>query len=198
MHEDDDLMLRVQSGEIDAYEELVEKYQPQLIGFFYRNIRDSQMAEDLSQDTMLRIYDQAWDYLPRGKFRGWMYRIARNLMIDSIRRQSRDALVHAHKGKKEDEDDGLARIRDEILSPEEKVHEIELAALVDGLLQEIPDEQRLTFTLHHYSQLSLPEVAEIMESTVPTTKSRLRLAREKLQEKLKERGIVAPQIDLDS
>ncbi|MEZ6047082.1 MAG: sigma-70 family RNA polymerase sigma factor [Planctomycetaceae bacterium] len=162
MHEDDELMLRIQSGEIDAYESLVQKYQPQLIGFFFRNIRDSQMAEDLSQDTMLRIYDQAWDYLPRGKFRGWMYRIARNLMIDSIRRQSRDALVHAARGKKEDEDDGLARIRDEILSPQEQVHQQELAQLVDGLLQEIPEEQRLTFTLHHYSQLSLPEVAEIM------------------------------------
>ncbi|MCA9041501.1 MAG: sigma-70 family RNA polymerase sigma factor [Planctomycetaceae bacterium] len=195
MHEDDELMLRIQSGETDAYETLVQKYQPQLIGFFFRNIRDSQMAEDLSQDTMLRIYDQSWDYLPRGKFRGWMYRIARNLMIDSIRRQSRDALVHAAKGKKEDEDDGLARIRDEILSPQDQAHQQELTLLVDNLLQEIPEGQRLTFTLHHYSQLSLPEVAEIMESTLPTTKSRLRLAREKLQEKLKERGIVSPHAD---
>jgi len=193
MHEDDDLMLRIQSGEQDAYNTLVQKYQPQLIGFFYRNLRDSQMAEDLSQDTLLRVYDQAWDYLPRGRFRGWMYRIGRNLMIDSIRRQSRDALVHAARGSKEDEDDGLARITDEILPPHDQAHHKELAELVDQLLQTIPEEQRLTFTLHHYSELTLPEVAEIMESTLPTTKSRLRLAREKLRDKLKEHGITSSQ-----
>lgn len=193
MHEDDDLMLRIQSGEQDAYNTLVQKYQPQLIGFFYRNLRDAQMAEDLSQDTLLRVYDQAWDYLPRGRFRGWMYRIGRNLMIDSIRRQSRDALVHAAKGKKEEEDDGLVRITDEILSPQDQAHHKELAELVDRLLQSIPEEQRLTFTLHHYSELTLPEVAEIMESSLPTTKSRLRLAREKLREKLKEHGISGAQ-----
>ena len=60
---------------------------------------------------------------------------------------------------------------------------------VDELLLEIPEEQRLTFTLHHYSGLSLPEVAEIMESNLPTTKSRLRLAREKLSSQLNARGV---------
>jgi RNA polymerase sigma-70 factor (ECF subfamily) len=67
--------------------------------------------------------------------------------------------------------------------------ENELAAMVDELLQELPEEQRLTFTLHHFAELSLPEVAEIMHSSTATTKSRLRLAREKLREKLSARGV---------
>ncbi len=63
---------------------------------------------------------------------------------------------------------------------------------MDEVLDEIPEEQRLTFTLHHYAGLSLPEVAEAMDTSLPTTKSRLRLAREKLQEKLLERGVADP------
>ena len=71
----------------------------------------------------------------------------------------------------------------------EQADQRELAGLVDELLQELPEEQRLTFTLHHFADLSLPEVGEILHANTATTKSRLRLAREKLQEKLATRGV---------
>ena len=63
-----------------------------------------------------------------------------------------------------------------------------MAAIVDELLKELPDDQRVTFTMHHFSGLSLPEVAVAMETPLPTCKSRLRLAREKLRQKLQERA----------
>ncbi|MCH7685817.1 MAG: sigma-70 family RNA polymerase sigma factor [Planctomycetes bacterium] len=191
MTEDDQLMIRIQSGDSRAFEELVDRYQAALIGFFYRT-HDRQASEDLTQETLLRVFNQSWDYIPLGRFRAWMYRIGRNLMIDSIRRQSHDALVKAVLGKKEDEDDALARLAGEVLPPDQKAHQRELFQLVDQLLDEVPEEQRLTFTLHHYSGLTLSEVAEVMETSLPTTKSRLRLTREKLQQKLAERGITNP------
>src|SRR5690606_27232588 len=120
-------------------------------GFFLRNTRDAGLSEDLTQETLLRVYNQSWDYLPVGRYRGWMYRIARNLMIDSIRRQSHDALIRAVKGSGPDEADALARLAAEILSPEERANHRELAALVDEQLEYIPEDQRLTFTLHHYA-----------------------------------------------
>lgn len=197
MTEDDQLMIRIQSGEACAFEELVDKYQGALHGFFYRNTRDSQLAEDLTQETLLRVYNQSWDYLPVGRFRGWMYRIGRNLMIDNVRRQSHDALIRAVKGAGKDDQDMLARVAGEFLSPEEKASQHELAALVNELLEEIPAGQRLTFTLHHFSGLTLPEVADVTETTTATAKSRLRLAREKLQQKLKRRGRHAPSVGRD-
>lgn len=190
--EDDQLMIRIQSGDAAAFEELMDEHQGPLIGFFFRNTRDRQAAEDLAQETLLRVYNQSWDYLPLGRFRAWMYRIGRNLLIDSVRRQSHDALVKAVLGKKEDEDDGLARLAGEVLPPIEKAQQRELFKIVDDLLDEIPEDQRLTFTLHHYSGLSLSEVAEVMDTSQATSKSRLRLAREKLQQKLKERGVRDP------
>jgi RNA polymerase sigma-70 factor (ECF subfamily) len=197
MTDDDQLMVQIQSGDSTAFAQLVERYQGPLWGFFFRNLRDNQLAEDLTQETLLRVYNQSWDYLPVGRFRAWMYRIGRNLLIDSVRRQSHDALVRAVTGHSTQTDEALARLAGEVLSPLEQANQRELAALVDDLLGRIPEEQRLTFTLHHYAGLSLAEVAEAMETSLPTTKSRLRLAREKLREQLLLRGIGVPE-DADS
>ncbi len=186
--DDDQLMIELQAGNSRAFEELVERYQAPLIGFFFRNTRDRQMSEDLTQETLLRVYNQAWDYLPLGRFRGWMYRIARNLMIDSIRRQSHDALIRAVQSRDED-DNALARLVGEVTSPEDRAQMRELAQTVDELLQQLPELQRTTFVMHHYAGLTLSEVADATETTTSTAKSRLRLAREKLREKLRERGV---------
>ena len=189
MTEDDQLMVGIQSGDAGAFDALVFRYQSPLIGFFVRNTRDMQLAEDLTQETLLRVYNQAWDYLPLGRFRGWMYRIARNLLIDNVRRRSNDALVKAVKANTDSEDDRMARLAGEVASPGEQARFRELASMIDELLTEIPEDQRLTFVLHHYSGLPLPEVADVMETNHRTTKSRLRLAREKLREKLERRGV---------
>lgn len=191
MVDDDELMVRIQAGESRAFEELVERHQGRLIGFFFTNSHDRQLAEDLTQETLLRVYDQSWDYLPVGRFQGWMYRIARNLLIDTVRRRSHDALIKAVQSSG-DEESALAGVAADIVSPEVAADQRELAALVDRLLQQLPEDQRLTFTLHHFVGLSLGEVAEIMETPLATCKSRLRLAREKLQQQLVDRGIADP------
>ncbi|MGE0378337.1 MAG: sigma-70 family RNA polymerase sigma factor [Planctomycetaceae bacterium] len=182
-------MIRLQNGEIPAFESLVDRYQSPLIGFFVRNTHDRHLAEDLAQETLLKVFDQSWNYLPRGRFRGWMYRIARNLMIDHHRRQSHDALIRTITGRCDDEADALARLAGEVLSPVQQAGDRELAQAIDDSLAEIPEEQRVTFTLHHYAGLPLGEVAEITDTSLSTCKSRLRLAREKLSQCLKRKGV---------
>jgi RNA polymerase sigma-70 factor (ECF subfamily) len=192
MTDDDKLMVRVQEGDSAAFDELVARYQGPLLGFFFRNIRDRQLSEDFAQETLLRVYNQAWDYLPTGRFRGWIYRIAHNLMIDNIRRQSHDALVHAYTGSHDGGIEAVHRIAAQLVPPEEIADQRELARIVDDLLKELPDEQRLTFTMHYFSGLPLSEVAAAMETSLPTCKSRLRLCREKLRHKLRARGFGDP------
>ncbi len=189
MTDDDTLMVRLQEGDSAAFDELVARYQGPLLGFFYRNTRDRQLSEDFAQETLLRVYNQSWDYLPSGRFRGWIYRIARNLLVDNIRRQSHDALIHAFTGQAPDGGaDAVSRIAAQFVPPEDIAAQRELAAVVDELLKELPEEQRLTFTMHYFSGLALSEVAAAMETSLPTCKSRLRLCREKLRHKLRARG----------
>lgn len=181
---DDELMIRLQSGEASAFNHLVDRYQGLLVGFFIRNTRDVHFSEDLTQETFLKLYHQFWDYVPLGRFRGWLFRIARNLLIDNVRRRAHDALIRAVKRSSEEEQLGMARLVAELLPPERRLLTEELTTRIDERLQELPLDQRETFTLHVYSELPLAEVAQITGVPLATAKSRLRLAREKLAARL--------------
>lgn len=189
LEDDDALMLRLQGGDARAFDELYERYQSPLWGYFFRNTRDSQLAEDLAQETFLKLHARFWDYLPSGRFKGWLFRIAHNLLVDDVRRKSHDALLHASKRQAKEDDDVMQRIADDLLPPEVVVEKQEVAALIERLLDEIPADQRETFTMHHFQDLSLPDIADAMDVPLATCKSRLRLAREKLSEKLVLRGL---------
>lgn len=191
-NDDDEAMLRLQAGDEDAFRELVDRHSGPLFGFFLKNTRDRSLAEDLTQETFLRVYRQFWNYLPIGRFKGWLYRIARNLLIDDVRRRSHDCLIKAIKGQFEDDTDIISTVAGEFLPAEHDADLSELKSVVDEMLDQLPEEQRLTFTLYHFGGLSLPEVAEALDTSVPTTKSRLRLAREKMSAELIERGFVNP------
>ncbi len=189
MNEDDQLMIRLQGGDSSAFDELVDRHQSALVGFFFNNTRDIQLAEDLTQETLLRVYHQFWNYLPSGRFRGWMFRIGRNLLIDNIRKRTNDALVKAVKGNTNCSDDLMARIASDFIPPDEQVDTKEVNEQIDHLLQQLPEAQRSTILLHYYHGLTMIEIADVMECTSSTAKSRLRLARNKLQGLLKQYGL---------
>lgn len=194
MFEDDALMIRLQEGDSSALQEVVSRYEGALVGFFIRNTRDIQLSEDLAQETFLKVYQQAWDYLPLGKFRGWLFRIARNLLIDDVRRRTNDALVRAIRRPHDAEDDILQRIASELKTATDQASQREITKLVEAGLQVLPEEQREVFTLHHYGGLGLPEVAQIMDTPLATSKSRLRLAKEKLADYLRGQGVEPDEI----
>ncbi|MEQ9406402.1 MAG: sigma-70 family RNA polymerase sigma factor [Fuerstiella sp.] len=189
--DDDQRMIRLQEGDPLAFDEIVAAWQSPLYGFFFRNTRDAQRSEDLVQETLLRLYRKSWDYVPTGRFRGWLFRVARNLLIDSVRRRSNDALirrVQAVGGIDGEALDLLSLIPDDVVSAEARAAQREVTEIVRELLDQLPEEQRQTFMLHHFDSLTLSEVADAMETTLPTAKSRLRLAREKLRYNLTCRG----------
>lgn len=191
---DDDLrMIRLQDGDVLAFEELVAVWQGPLHRFFLRNTRCITLAEDLVQDTLLRLHRKSWDYLPTGRFRGWLFRIANNLLIDHARRSKRDVLLRSIRSSVDshgEERDALNSIPSGMATPLAQTADQEAAQTVMELLSQLPEVQRRTFLLHHYDSLTLPEVADAMETSLPTTKSRLRLAREKLRYLLTCRGFL--------
>ncbi|MCA9050474.1 MAG: sigma-70 family RNA polymerase sigma factor [Planctomycetaceae bacterium] len=189
--EDDQRMIRLQEGDASAFDDIVATWQGPLFRFFYRNTRDTQRAEDLVQETLLKLYRRSWDFVPTGAFRGWLFRVARNLLIDNVRRRKTDALlrpVTTTIGPDGETRSLVELLPDDLLPVDAAIARQELADVVDGLLRELPAEQRETFTLHHFESLTLSEVADAMQTSLPTAKSRLRLAREKLRYALTCRG----------
>lgn len=191
-NEDDVRMIRLQEGEPEAFDEIMSAWQGPLFGFFMRRTKDVQRSEDLVQETLLRLYRKAWNYLPTGAFRGWLFRIANNLLIDNVRKRSSDALIRRVTSSATADGEAMSLLDlmpDGLVSSETKASNREIAELVDELLSDLPDEQRQTFMLHHYESLTLSEVATAMKTNLPTAKSRLRLAKEKLRYQLSCRGI---------
>ena len=190
--EDDQRMIRMQEGDSTAFNELVSLWQGPLFGFFLRNTRDEHLSEDLVQETLLRLYRNCWDYLPKGLFKGFLFRIARNLIIDHSRRTINDVLIRRVRGRAVGRDgeefDMMQLVPEDIASPIDRVMVQEIASAVQEILQELPEEQRQTFLLHHYESLTLSEVAVAMQTSLPTAKSRLRLVKEKLRNLLVCRG----------
>lgn len=190
--EDDQRMIRLQEGDTYAFNEIVGEWQGPLFGFFLRNTRDEHLSEDLVQETLLRLYRNSWDYLPRGLFKGFLFRIARNLLIDQSRRAVNDILIRriCRRSLNNDGDDPdlMQQVPGDLVSPENRAIEREIAEAVRELLFQLPEEQRQTFLMHHYDSLTLSEVADAMSTSLPTAKSRLRLAKEKLRHLLTCRG----------
>lgn len=196
---DDELMCHIQAGDKSAVEALVHRYEGKLKGFFYRKNRDIQLAEDLTQDTFIRVLDKSWDFLPSGRFRGWLFRIAYHILIDVVRKGGSDALTKSVRSSTTGDDDLMARLTDKMLGADAIVNGEQFHEIVNELLATLPEEQRMTFILHHFEDLPLPDVADAMRSNLATTKSRLRLGRSKLRKSLLERGIVMPfEVTLDS
>jgi RNA polymerase sigma-70 factor (ECF subfamily) len=183
-------MIRLQDGDAHAFAEIVAAWQGPLHRFFNRSTHDPALSEDLVQETLLRLYRTSWDYIPIGMFRGFLFRIARNLLIDQSRRRASDLLLRSLRRSQTgfDETDYIYSIPAPDRSAETTAQDRELNSLVRELLEELPEEQRITFVLYHYESLTLPEVADATASGLSTTKSRLRLAREKLRSQLAVRG----------
>lgn len=187
---DDSRMIRLQSGDAAVFAEITAAWQRPLFCFFFRNTRCKETSEDLVQETMLRLFRNCWDYLPRGLFRGFLFRIARNLLTDHSRRLRNDVLLHALRSTlvAESELDIMLQLPDSLPSPAESGEAREFREVLNQLLLLLPEEQRLSFTLHYYDSLTLPEVADAMACSLPAVKGRLRLAREKLRQQLASRG----------
>ncbi len=175
---DEALMLRVKDGDHDAFGELLRRYERQLAAFFYRLLRDEEGARDLVMDTFLRVYKAAHRYEPRAKFSTYIYQIARNLFINES--QKRD--FRKTDSLDEINENSSLQLMDEELDPEQELSRREQSDLVSRALSELPEDQRTILILVEYQELSYERVAQIMDCSIGTVKSRMHRARQKVRE----------------
>lgn len=192
---DDELMQRFQKGDEDAFNLLVRRHQKPLINFIARYTGDKDNAEDLAQETFIRMFKAANRYKPgRAQFKTWMYFIAKNLCKNEIRNRGRreryqvDNIISNDNstGGNDEEIDLIASApADAVFQPEVALERKELRNTVQKAIAELPDQYRLPLVLRDIQGLSYDEIGNILELRSGTTKSRINRARLMLKDKLK-------------
>jgi RNA polymerase sigma-70 factor (ECF subfamily) len=173
-------MARVLRGDERAFSLLVARYERPLFALFARLLDDRQWAEDLCQDTFLRIYQRAEEYDPTRPFSTWLYTIATRLGIDALRRRKKAAALFTSLDDQSRGKEGGQPLG-ETLSGSERDPGIELEKKeaemrVRKALATIPPEARLVLILRHYQELSYQEISTVLDCPMGTVKSRLHYA----------------------
>lgn len=186
-------MLRYQRGDRGAFAELLRRHKTPLYNFVLRHLRSASAAEDITQETFLRVVQRAAEFKHEARFTTWLYTIARNQCIDHGRKMklrrhpSLDAPATPGSG-----DDG-SRPMLEVLAdgrPDGNVgRAAEWSAMRRSIVtavEALPDEQREVFLLREVANLPFKEIAEVTGIAENTVKSRMRYALERLRVALSE------------
>ena len=188
--EDTDLVNRYLHGERFAFQELVGRYQDRLLNFIYRTINDRDRAEDLVQETFVRVYRHVHRFDTTKKFSTWIYTIASNLAKNELRNRSRNPLILFQAIKKNWEADHRPlEFEDSTYSPDELFRKRDLREKVELAVAELPEHHRVVFVLRELEGKSYDEISEITGVTLGTVKSRLNRARNRFAQ------IIAPMLD---
>jgi len=181
---DQALVERVQKGDKKAFDVLVLKYQQRVMNILSRYVRDSSEVQDLAQETFIKAYRALATFRGDSAFYTWIYRIAintaKNFIVAQGRRPPKDD-VEASEAEQYAGADGLL----EHASPERILLKDEIAELVFGTIEELPEDLKMAITLREIEGLSYDEIAEIMTCPIGTVRSRIFRAREAIDEKLR-------------
>jgi RNA polymerase sigma-70 factor (ECF subfamily) len=164
------LLLRCQMGDKDAFEELIERYERPLRYFINRLLENSELTEDIFQDTWLTVISRIYSLREIDSFPAWLYRIARNKVYQQ----------HRTKKTKLELDENIAIEND----AEDDDFSIEDAAKVHKRLKELPPEFREVLMLRFLEQMSYEQISQVLNCKLGTVRSRLHYAKIALKKEL--------------
>jgi RNA polymerase sigma-70 factor, ECF subfamily len=186
---DEALMARYQRGDVRAFEVLLARHRKPVYNFILRFVSNREQAEDLLQETFLRVIKGADSYQREAKFTTWLYTIARNQCVDLSRRMklrrmsSLDAPSHAG-----DEEGAtlMDAVADGGAATDRAAAGSELQTRLKSAIEQLSEEQREVFLMREFLQMQFKEIAEITGVPENTVKSRMRYALEKLRDLLED------------
>jgi RNA polymerase sigma-70 factor (ECF subfamily) len=184
---DEVCMERLAQGSHEAFDMLLSRYETPVITFCYAFMRNREAAEDLGQETFMRVFRNAKRYQPVAKFTTWLYRIAANLCINELKKgKLRQSLsLDEPAGPDPDGTKIIERIASDECSPLSDAENHEAQSMISKAIDHLPDDQRTTLIMVEYHHMQYQEIAEILEVSVSAIKMRVKRARETLRETLK-------------
>jgi RNA polymerase sigma-70 factor (ECF subfamily) len=161
------------TGSQEAFESLVKQYLPIVYRYIARLTGDRHLAEELSQETFIRAWKNIGQFETGKPIKPWLMRIARNCAFDSLRKKK----TVAFSSLSEPEQYRLENIPTKNLSPIELAEKREKKELVKNILDRLSENEREVLVLHYLEELTVPEIAQILNKQEETVRTRLRRAR---------------------
>jgi RNA polymerase sigma-70 factor (ECF subfamily) len=177
------LMLDVKAGDDASFNLLLQKYRTPLINFLFRMVRDSATAEDLAQEVFLRVYRARKQYSPSAKFTTWLFRIATNLALNSVR-DNRHRQMDVSIDASVEDDEAPLQLPAREMRIDEHMIERDRAEFIRQAISSLPEKQRAAVLLHKYEEMDYAEIAKILECSESALKSLLFRAYETLRVQL--------------
>lgn len=178
---DEQLIKQCSDGDHAAFDMLFKKYSRPLTYFIYQIIRDHDRSQDIFQDTFMKVLERADRFDEKYRFSTWIYRIAMNLSINELRKKKRENGIRHFPESLPGESDPFDSFDNRGSTPHDITEQRDLSEKVERALCKLPDPKRIAFMLKFHHNLSYEEIANIMECSPGTVKSRIHYAVEQLQ-----------------
>ena len=178
------LMLDVKAGDQASFDFLLRKYRSPLVNFLNRMVRDPATAEDLAQEVFLRVYRARKQYTPSAKFTTWLFRIATNLALNSVRDNRHQRLGISLDAPADGEDSRPVELKAREMRIDERMVERDRVERIRRAVWSLPEKQRAAVVLHKYEEMDYMEIAGILECSEGALKSMLFRAYETLRVEL--------------
>jgi RNA polymerase sigma-70 factor, ECF subfamily len=182
------LVQRAKQGEVRAFEMLVVKYQRRIERLISRMVRDTDLVQDIAQETFIRAYRALPNFRGDAAFYTWLYRIAVNSAKKALSDLKRDPLITESALHSASDDDETSRVENELSdgsTPESMLASKEIAAAVNSAVEALSEDLRQAITLREIEGLSYEEIAQFMNCPIGTVRSRIFRAREAIALKLR-------------
>ena len=176
---DDELIDQVRAGNLKSFEELIDRYRNQVFNFVYRILGSRDDAEDILQDTFMKVYQHLPRYKKQAKFSSYLFTIAHNLSMNRVNYRKRSQMkldTLAQSG-------GERSVTDR--TPDSQLRENEIATVVHRAIEKLPPKYRAALVLSEFEGFSYKQIGDVLNCSVGTVKSRIFRARDLLRGHLK-------------
>jgi RNA polymerase sigma-70 factor (ECF subfamily) len=181
---DQEVVTRARKGEEGAYRELVRRYERPVFSLIFRMVRNRELAEDLSQETFIKVLNALDSYRPEYKFSSWVFKIANNAAIDHLRRRELDTLSlegSPHAETPQAVEATALQIGERGETALEEVENKELGGEIERAIAKLRPEYRTCILLRHVEGRAYEEIAEILNLPLGTVKTYIHRARNELR-----------------
>ncbi|MFO7172271.1 MAG: sigma-70 family RNA polymerase sigma factor [Bacillota bacterium] len=178
------LVERARQGDVDAFEALIVQYERKVYNLAYRLTGNPEDASDLAQEAFVRVYQSLGDFRGDSSFATWLYRIVANACRDELRRRQRQRTVSLEVTVENEDGEMVRQYADEGEGPDQALERVELQRLVRETLATLDEDHRQILILRDFQDLSYQDIAELLNLSLGTVKSRINRARNALKEKL--------------